>query len=53
MQIEASIVDGIGVIPVSSLNQVVAYLNKSIKINPEKFNSNELINSNQVYNLDF
>ena len=50
---EASIVDGISVIPVSSLNQVVAYLNKSIKINPEKFNSNELINSNQVYNLDF
>ena len=50
---EASIVDGINVIPVSSLNQVVAYLNKSIKINPEKFNSNELINSNQVYNLDF
>ena len=34
---EASIVDGISVIPVSSLNQVVAYLN----------------NSNQVYNLDF
>ena len=27
---EASIVDGISVIPVSSLNQVVAYLNKSI-----------------------
>ncbi|CDA30898.1 mg chelatase subunit ChlI [Clostridium sp. CAG:492] len=50
---EASIVDGINVIPVSSLNQVVAYLNKSIKINPEKFNSNELIKSNQVYNLDF
>lgn len=50
---EASIVDEINVIPVSSLNQVVAYLNKSIKINPEKFNSNELINSNQVYNLDF
>lgn len=50
---EASIVDGINVIPVSSLNQVVAYLNKTIKINPEKFNSNELIKSNQVYNLDF
>lgn len=50
---EASIVDEINVIPVSSLNQVVAYLNKSIKINPEKFNSNELIKSNQVYNLDF
>lgn len=29
---EASIVDEINVIPVSSLNQVVAYLNKSIKI---------------------
>ena len=50
---EASIVNGINVIPVSSLTQVVAYLNKLIKIDPKKFNSYEILNSSQVYNLDF
>ena len=50
---EASIVDNIDVIPVTSLNQVVAYLNKKIDINPEKYNVNNLINNSSKYSIDF
>lgn len=44
---EASIVSELEVIPVTSLNQVVAYLNNSIKIIPAKY-SVDSIHTNQI-----
>lgn len=49
---EASIVSNISVIPVNSLSQVIAYLNKQIDISPQKFNLNNRIN-NIKCNFDF
>ena len=49
---EASIVDGLEVIPVSSLSQVVEYLNNRITILPQKYIiSEDKFNCN--YNIDF
>lgn len=52
-QKEASVVEGINVIGVETLTQVVNYLNKKIKIEPQKAKIEEIIkNTNQV-DLDF
>lgn len=50
---EASIVSGIEVIPVTSLNQVVAYLNGQITIPKEQFNFKNLCESNYNSNINF
>ncbi|MBP3501909.1 MAG: YifB family Mg chelatase-like AAA ATPase [Clostridia bacterium] len=50
---EASVVSGIEVIPVNSLNQVVAYLNGQILIKNEQFNFENLYKCNYDGNLDF
>lgn len=50
---EASIVDNIDVIPVKTLNQVIAFLNKKISIIPEKLDVGVWLNKRQKYNMDF
>lgn len=50
---EASVVSGIEVIPVISLNQVVSYLNGQISIPNEQFNFENLCKSNNYCNLNF
>lgn len=50
---EASVVSGIEVIPVISLNQVVSYLNGQISIQNEQFNFENLCKSNYYCNLNF
>lgn len=50
---EASIVSNIDIIPVTSLNQVVAYLNNVIKIKPANFNRDEVYSNIELSELDF
>lgn len=50
---EASIVEGIEVIGVKNLKQVVNYLNKQEKILPQTANLEEFFNSQKQYPLDF
>lgn len=50
---EASVVSGVDVIPVTSLNQVIAYLNGQISIFPEQFKLEDICESNVNCNLDF
>ena len=50
---EASIVEGIKVIGVKSLKQVVLYLNKQEKIEPVKANLEEFFHKQKQYPLDF
>ena len=50
---EASIVDGIDVIGVGNLKQVVDYLNGNEEISKEKSNINELFYNNKKYMIDF
>lgn len=50
---EASIVEGIEVIGVKSLKQVVLYLNKQEKIEPVKANLEEFFHKQKQYALDF
>ena len=50
---EASIVENIDVIPVKTLNQVIAFLNKKINIVPEKLDVGVWLNKRQKYNMDF
>ena len=50
---EAAIVDGIDVIGVNSLKEVVKYLNNEIQILPEKIDIGEIFNNNYQYALDF
>lgn len=50
---EAAIVDGINVIGVEHLKQVVRYLNNEQEIKPEKSNVEELFHNNKNYELDF
>ncbi len=50
---EAAVVDGIEVIGVENLKQVVKYLNKKQKIIPEKANIEELFLNNCPHLLDF
>lgn len=50
---EASVVEGIEVIGVESLKQVVKYINNKEKIKPEKANIEELFSNNKNQILDF
>ncbi len=50
---EASFVENIEAIPVGSLRQVVAYLNKEIIINIPKHNVNSLKSNNVIDSVDF
>lgn len=50
---EASVVEGIEVIGVDSLQQVVRYLNNKEKIKPEKADIKELFSNNKTELLDF
>lgn len=50
---EASIVEGIDVIGVNNLKQVVKYLNKQEKINPKISNIEEFFHKQNQYSLDF
>lgn len=50
---EASVVEGIEVIGVESLQQVVKYLNNKEKIKPEKADIKELFSNNKTELLDF
>lgn len=50
---EANLVTGIQIIPVSTLNQVVQYLNRQIIIQNKKFNSNKLYENQCSCNLNF
>ena len=52
-EVEASIVDGIDVIGVESLKQLVMYLNKDIEIIPSKTEMKDIFDKNIKYNLDF
>ncbi len=50
---EAALVEGIDVIPVESLNEVVQYLNETIKIEAQKVDLKEIFEKNQKnYNLN-
>ena len=50
---EAAIVDGIDVIGVQTLEEVVEYLNGTIKLNPNKINVKTYFEQNNKYLLDF
>lgn len=50
---EAAVVEGIEVIGVENLKQVIKYLNKKEKIEPEKSNIEELFSNNKNQMLDF
>ncbi len=50
---EASVVNGINVIGVENLKQVVKYLNNEIELKPEITNIDELFENNQKHILDF
>lgn len=50
---EASIVEGINVIGIDNLKQVVNYLNGNEEILPEKSNITEIFNNKRKYVLDF
>lgn len=50
---EAAIVQGLKIIPVNNLEEVVDYLNKNINILEAKININEYLNNQKDYLLDF
>lgn len=50
---EAAIVDGIEVIGVTNLKQVISYLNKREKIEPQKADIKEFFEKQKQYSLDF
>ncbi|MBP3708244.1 MAG: YifB family Mg chelatase-like AAA ATPase [Clostridia bacterium] len=50
---EASIVEGISIIPVETLSQTIAFLNKKIIINPEKNNIPDINKQNYQNDMDF
>ncbi len=50
---EASIVDGIEVLGIEHLKEVVKYLNNESNLQPEKSNIEELFKNSQKYALDF
>lgn len=51
--LEASCVEGIKVIGVSSLQETIDYLNGRIEIQEEKFNSSKFFDVKEKYNIDF
>ena len=52
-EFEASIVEGIDIIPVKNLNEVIDYLNNKIQINPTKSKVSEMFKNPFKSNLDF
>lgn len=50
---EASCVEGLKVIGVSNLKEVIDYLNGKLEINPEKFDGFDTIKNEQTYPIDF
>ncbi len=51
--VEASCVEGLKVIGVSSLKETMDYLNGKIEITQEKFDSKKIFGVNEKYNIDF
>lgn len=50
---EAAIVDGINVYPVSSLRELVKFLNNENKILPTKIDKKGIMQSSDIYHIDF
>ncbi len=50
---EAAIVNGIEIIGVNNLTEIVDFLNGEIVINEEKIDAEEILNKNNKYALDF
>lgn len=50
---EAAIVNGIEIIGVNNLTEIVDFLNGEIVINEEKIDAEEILNKNNKYTLDF
>lgn len=50
---EAAIVDGIDVIGIKTLNEIVEYLNKKIELNSNKINIKDYFEKNNKYIFDF
>ncbi len=50
---EASVVDGVEVIPAGSLNDIVQFLNGLLEIEPVTFNKNEMWRCAEEWNIDF
>lgn len=50
---EAAIVNGIEIIGINNLTEIVNFLNGEIVINEEKVNAEEILNKNSQYALDF
>jgi magnesium chelatase family protein len=50
---EASVVDGLEIIPVNNLIEAVGYLNKKISIEPVKMDINKIFNEANTYEIDF
>ncbi len=50
---EASVVDGIDIIPVKSVKEVIDFLNGSLKIEPHKIDINDIFSKSSKYNIDF
>lgn len=50
---EAAIVDGIDVIGIKTLNEIVEYLNKKIELNSNKINIKDYFQKNNKYIFDF
>lgn len=51
--IEASIIDGIEIVPAHNLIQIIDYLNGKIEIEPIKTDYRTLFENNKKYNIDF
>ncbi len=51
--LEASCVEGLKVIGVSNLQEVIDYLNGKIDLKEEKFNSQKILKNEEKYNIDF
>jgi magnesium chelatase family protein len=50
---EAAIVNGIDIIGVDTLKNVVMFLNKEVEINPKTIDVQKIFNKNNLYNFDF
>ena len=51
--LEASCVEGLKVIGVSNLQEVIDYLNWKIDLKEEKFNTQKILKNEEKYNIDF
>lgn len=50
---EASCVDGLEILGVSNLKDVIDYLNGKLQLSPERFGDFDLIKNEQIYPIDF